>query len=37
LLPITLAIVLVLAVVVISYQQTIQAYPSGGGSYIVAR
>ena len=34
--PITLAIVLVLAIVVTSYQQTIRAYPSGGGSYIVA-
>lgn len=34
--PITLVIVLVLAVVVTSYQQTIRAYPSGGGSYIVA-
>jgi amino acid transporter len=35
-LPITVAIVVVLAVVVTSYQQTIRAYPSGGGSYIVA-
>src|SRR5947209_18277145 len=35
-LPITLAIVAVLAVVVVSYQQTIGAYPNGGGSYIVA-
>ncbi len=34
--PITLAIVVVLAIVVTSYQQTIRAYPSGGGSYIVA-
>ena len=34
--PITLVIVAVLAVVVMSYQQTIRAYPSGGGSYIVA-
>jgi amino acid transporter len=34
--PITLVIVAVLAVVVLSYQQTIAAYPSGGGSYIVA-
>ncbi len=34
--PITVAIVLVLAIVVTSYQQTIRAYPSGGGSYIVA-
>src|SRR2546429_2556718 len=35
-LPITLAICVVLGIVVISYQQTISAYPSGGGSYIVA-
>jgi amino acid transporter len=34
--PITIGIVLVLAIVVTSYQQTIRAYPSGGGSYIVA-
>lgn len=34
--PLTVAIVIVLAVVVTSYQQTINAYPSGGGSYIVA-
>jgi amino acid transporter len=35
-LPITIAIVAVMAIVVLSYQQTIGAYPSGGGSYIVA-
>ena len=35
-LPITLVIIGVLAVVVLSYQQTIRAYPNGGGSYIVA-
>ncbi len=34
--PLTLGIIVVLAVVVASYQQTIHAYPSGGGSYIVA-
>jgi amino acid transporter len=34
--PITVAIVVVLAIVVTSYQQTIRAYPNGGGSYIVA-
>ena len=34
--PITVVIVVVLAIVVTSYQQTIRAYPSGGGSYIVA-
>lgn len=35
--PISFAIVLLLAVVTISYQQTIHAYPGGGGAYIVAR
>src|SRR5262245_38448142 len=35
-LPISGVIALLLAIVVISYQQTIRAYPSGGGSYIVA-
>ena len=36
-LPISIAIVVLLAVVTISYQQTIHAYPGGGGAYIVAR
>jgi amino acid transporter len=35
--PITLAIVGVLAVVAISYAQTIPAYPNGGGSFTVAK
>jgi amino acid transporter len=35
--PIALAIAGLLMVVSVSYQQTIHAYPSGGGSYIVAR
>jgi amino acid transporter len=35
--PIGLAIVFVLSLAAISYYQTIHAYPSGGGSYIVAR
>lgn len=35
--PIGLAIVIVLIIAAISYYQTIHAYPSGGGSYIVAR
>ncbi len=35
-LPLTFAIVAVLLIVVTSYQQTIRAYPNGGGSYIVA-
>jgi len=34
---IAIAIVILLSVVTISYQQTIHAYPSGGGAYIVAR
>ncbi len=35
--PIGLVIVVVLIIAAISYYQTIHAYPSGGGSYIVAR
>ncbi len=35
--PIALAISTLLAIVALSYFQTIHAYPSGGGSYIVAR
>jgi amino acid transporter len=35
-LPIAAVIATVLAIVVISYRQTVRAYPSGGGSYIVA-
>jgi amino acid transporter len=35
--PIAVAIVLLLALVTLSYEQTIQAYPGGGGAYIVAR
>ena len=35
-LPIAGIIVALLAVVVLSYRQTIRAYPKGGGSYIVA-
>jgi amino acid transporter len=35
--PISLVIVGLLAIVTISYEQTIHAYPSGGGAYIVAR
>ncbi len=35
--PISIAIVVLLAIVTVSYQQTIHAYPSGGGAYIVAR
>ena len=35
--PIALIIASILAIVVFSYRQTIHAYPSGGGAYIVAR
>jgi amino acid transporter len=34
--PIALAIAAVLSIVIVSYRQTVRAYPSGGGSYIVA-
>lgn len=36
-LPIAIAIIVLLAIVILSYRQTIRAYPQGGGSYIVAR
>ncbi|MGZ3650866.1 MAG: APC family permease [Bdellovibrionota bacterium] len=36
-LPIALAIAFLLVVVTISYQQTIDAYPNGGGAYTVAK
>ena len=35
--PISVAIITLLAIVTISYEQTIHAYPGGGGAYIVAR
>ncbi len=35
--PISVAIVVLLVIVTISYEQTIHAYPGGGGAYIVAR
>lgn len=35
--PIAFVIATILAVVVFSYRQTIHAYPSGGGAYIVAK
>lgn len=37
LLPITLAIVGLLAILVLSYSQVIEAYPNGGGAYAVSR
>jgi amino acid transporter len=36
-LPITLAIVALLAILVFSYRQVIDAYPGGGGAYAVSR
>jgi amino acid transporter len=36
LLPITASIIILLAIVYFSYRQTIEAYPTGGGSYTVA-
>ncbi len=36
-LPIAAMIIFLLAIVILSYRQTIKAYPQGGGSYIVAR
>ena len=35
--PISIAIVILLGIVTVSYEQTIHAYPDGGGAYIVAR
>jgi amino acid transporter len=37
LIPIGIAVAVLLTIVVTSYRQTIHAYPSGGGSYVVSR
>lgn len=37
LVPIAIVVCVLMAIVVLSYRQTIFAYPSGGGSYIVSR
>src|SRR5689334_6218752 len=37
LLPISIIVMALLAIVVTSYRQTLFAYPSGGGSYIVSK
>lgn len=34
--PVSFAVVILLATVVVSYRQTVRAYPNGGGAYIVA-
>src|SRR3989475_12965942 len=36
-LPISASIIILLSIVYFSYRQTIEAYPTGGGSYTVAR
>jgi amino acid transporter len=36
-LPVALGIAVLLAVVVVSYRQTVAAYPQGGGAYLVAK
>lgn len=36
-LPLSVAVAVLLAIVVFSYRQTVRAYPHGGGAYIVAR
>src|SRR5712691_3491243 len=35
--PITIALLVVLAFLILSYRQTIKAYPTAGGAYIVTR
>lgn len=35
--PLAIAICILLAILILSYEQTIHAYPDGGGSYIVSR
>lgn len=35
--PITIVIIILLAILYLSYRQTIGAYPDGGGSYVVAK
>ena len=37
LVPISIVVAVLLAIVVTSYSQTIHAYPNGGGSYVVSR
>jgi amino acid transporter len=36
-LPLAFAVIILLVILTISYEQTIHAYPGGGGAYIVAR
>ena len=34
--PLSAAVAVILAVVVVSYRQTVHAYPNGGGAYVVS-
>ncbi len=36
-LPIAISIIILLVIITVSYEQTIHAYPNGGGAYLVAR
>ena len=36
-LPVAVAVAGLLAIVALSYRQTVHAYPNGGGSYMVSR
>ncbi len=36
-LPIAISIIILLLIITVSYEQTIHAYPNGGGAYLVAR
>lgn len=35
--PITIAVACLLTIVIVSYRQTVRAYPNGGGAYIVSK
>ena len=35
--PITIALLVMLALLILSYRETIKAYPSAGGAYLVTR
>ena len=37
LIPIAIIVCVLMVIVVMSYRQTIHAYPSGGGAYVVSR
>ena len=37
LVPLAIVVAVLLVIVIVSYRQTIYAYPSGGGAYIVSK